>query len=324
MDDIWVEKYRPQGLKEVVGQDAIVERLSAYVKANNLPHLLFAGPAGTGKTTCAIAIAKDLYGEEWRNYFQELNASDERGIDVVREKIKEFARTAPIGKIPFKILFLDEADALTGDAQAALRRTMERYTHTCRFVLSCNYSSKIIDPIQSRCAVFRFKPIKAEDVGKHLTKIAKLEGISITKEGMDALLYVSAGDMRKAINSLQVAASVSKKIDDEVLYQVTSTARPEDVKKLLETAMKGQFLPARSILDELLIKYGLTGEDIVKQIHSTIFGLGIPDKYKVQLIERTAEVEFRIVEGSNDRIQIEALLASIVLVGELLKAQTRK
>jgi replication factor C small subunit len=130
--------------------------------------------------------------------------------------------------------------------------------------------------------------------------------------------------MRKAINSLQVAASVSKKIDDEVLYQVTSTARPEDVKKLLETAMKGQFLAARSILDELLIKYGLTGEDIVKQIHSTIFGLGIPDKYKVQLIERTAEVEFRIVEGSNDRIQIEALLASIVLVGELLKAQTKK
>ena len=201
---------------------------------------------------------------------------------------------------------------------------MERYTQTCRFILSCNFSSRIIDPIQSRCAVFRFKPLKSEDVGKHLTKIAKLEGLTITKEGLDALLYVAQGDMRKAINSLQVAASVSKKIDDEVLYQVTSTARPEDVKKLLETAMKGQFLPARQILDELLIKYGLTGEDIVKQIHNTIFGLGIPDKYKVQLIERTAEVEFRIVEGSNDRIQIESLLAHLVLVGELLKSQAKK
>jgi ribosomal protein S19 len=144
------------------------------------------------------------------------------------------------------------------------------------------------------------------------------------KEGMEALLYVAAGDMRKAINSLQVAASVAKKIDDEVLYQVTSTARPEDVRKLMETAMKGQFLQARQILDELLIKYGLTGEDIVKQIHSSIFGLGIPDKYKVQLIEKTAETEFRIVEGSNDRIQIEALLAHMVLVGDLIKAQAKK
>jgi len=324
MDDIWVEKYRPKGLDEVVGQDAIIERLSAYVKAENLPHLLFAGPAGTGKTTSAIAIARDMYGEEWRNYFQELNASDERGIDVVREKIKEFARTAPIGKIPFKILFLDEADALTSDAQAALRRTMERYTRTCRFILSCNFSSKIIDPIQSRCAVFRFKPIRSEDVSKHLTKIAKNEGLTITKEGMEALLYVSQGDMRKAINALQVAASVAKKIDDEVLYQVTSTARPEDVRKLIETAIKGQFLAARQILDELLIRYGLTGEDIVKQIHSTIFTLGIPDKYKVQLIEKTAETEYRIVEGSNDRIQIEALLAHIVLVGDLIKIQTKK
>jgi replication factor C small subunit len=324
MDDIWVEKYRPTNLGDVVGQDAIVERLKAYVKSKSLPHLLFAGPAGTGKTTSAIAIAKELYGEGWRQYFQELNASDERGIDVVREKIKEFARTAPIGDHTFKILFLDEADALTPDAQAALRRTMEKYTHTCRFILSCNFSSKIIDPIQSRCAVFRFRPIKGEDVGKYLKKIAKAEKITITKEGLEALLYVAQGDMRRAINSLQVAASVSKKIDDEVLYQVTSTARPEDVKKLIETALKGQFMAARDTLDQLLIDYGLSGEDIVKQIHKTIFSLGIPDKYKVHLIEKTGETEFRIVEGSNDRIQIEALLAQFVLVGDLLKSKSSR
>jgi len=324
MDDIWVEKYRPAKLADVVGQDAIVERLMAYIKSKSLPHLLFAGPAGTGKTTSAIAIAKDLYGEPWRQYFQELNASDERGIDVVREKIKEFARTAPIGDHAFKILFLDEADALTSDAQAALRRTMEKYTRTCRFILSCNFSSKIIDPIQSRCAVFRFRPIRGEDVGKHLKKIAKAEKITITKDGLEALLYVAQGDMRRAINALQVAASVNKKIDDEVLYQVTSTARPEDVKKLIEIALKGQFLAARETLDQLLINYGLSGEDIVKQIHKTIVTLGIPDKYEVHLIEKTGDTEFRIVEGSNDRIQIEALLAQFVLVGDLIKSKSSR
>jgi replication factor C small subunit len=323
MDVIWVEKYRPRNLADVVGQDAIIERLQAYVRTKSLPHLLFAGPAGTGKTTSAIAIAREVYGDDWSQYFQELNASDERGIDVVRQKIKEFARTAPIGDFTFKILFLDEADALTPDAQAALRRTMEKYTHTCRFILSCNFSSKIIDPIQSRCAVFRFRPIKGEDIGKYLKKIAKAEKVSISKSGLEALLYVAQGDMRRAINALQVAASVNKKIDDEVLYQVTSTARPEDVKKLIETALKGQFMGAREVLDKLLINYGLSGEDVVKQIHKTIFSLGIPDKYKVHLIEKTGEIEFRIVEGSNARIQIESLIAQFVLVGDLIKSQKK-
>ncbi|HPP44355.1 MAG TPA: AAA family ATPase, partial [Methanomassiliicoccaceae archaeon] len=149
MNEIWIEKYRPRSLKDVVGQKDIVDRLRSYVEVKNLPHLLFAGPAGTGKTTCAVALARELYGETWKGNFNELNASDERGIDVVRGKIKEFARTAPLGGAAFKIIFLDEADALTSDAQAALRRTMERYSRTCRFIFSANYSSKIIDPLQS-------------------------------------------------------------------------------------------------------------------------------------------------------------------------------
>ncbi|MBU4255733.1 MAG: replication factor C small subunit, partial [Candidatus Thermoplasmatota archaeon] len=207
MHDVWIEKYRPKKLDEVAGQDNVVERLKAYVKTHSLPHLLFAGPAGTGKTSCAIALAKEMFGDVWKQNFHEMNASDERGINVVRTKIKDFARTASIGEVGFKIIFLDEADALTPEAQAALRRTMEKFTKTCRFIMSVNYSSKIIEPIQSRCAVFRFRPLKQEDIKKYLAFIAKNEGLKITDDGSDAIVYVASGDMRKAVSSLQVAAS---------------------------------------------------------------------------------------------------------------------
>lgn len=276
MNEIWIEKYRPRSLKDVVGQKDIVDRLQSYVEVRNLPHLMFAGPAGTGKTTCAVALARELYGDMWKGNFNELNASDERGIDVVRGKIKEFARTAPLGGAEFKIIFLDEADALTGDAQAALRRTMERYSRTCRFVLSCNYSSKIIDPIQSRCAVFRFRPLRPEDVRNNLQKIAAAEMLDVDDDALDALVHVSQGDMRKAVNSLQVAASLGERITVNVVYHTTGMARPEEVRELLETALEGDFIAARNRLDEVMINYGLSGEDIIKQIHQTVFDLNIP------------------------------------------------
>jgi len=316
MNEIWIEKYRPRSLKDVVGQKDIVDRLQSYVEVRNLPHLMFAGPAGTGKTTCAVALARELYGDMWKGNFNELNASDERGIDVVRGKIKEFARTAPLGGAEFKIIFLDEADALTGDAQAALRRTMERYSRTCRFVLSCNYSSKIIDPIQSRCAVFRFRPLRPEDVRNNLQKIAASEMLDVDDDALDALVHVSQGDMRKAVNSLQVAASLGERITVNVVYHTTGMARPEEVRELLETALEGDFIAARNRLDEVMINYGLSGEDIIKQIHQTVFDLNIPDADKVRLMDRTGEVEFRMVEGSNERIQLESLLAYLILVGE--------
>ncbi len=316
MKEIWVEKYRPKTLDEVVGQDEIVERLKAYAEAENLPHLLFAGPAGTGKTTCAIALARDMFGEDWRQNYYELNSSDERGIDVVRSKIKEIARLAPIGGRSFKIIFLDEADNLTADAQAALRRTMETYSKTSRFILSANYSSRLIEPIQSRTAVFRFRPLKPEAIREYLGRIAKAEKLKIADDGMDALIYVAEGDMRRAVNSLQVAASVGSTIDADVLYKVASTIKPEEVKALIEKALTGDFLRAREVLDRLLIEYGVSGEDVLRQLHRSVFDINAPDEFKVRLLDRIGETDFRLIEGSNERIQLEALLAHFVLIGQ--------
>ena len=271
--------------------------------------MLFAGPAGSGKTTCAIALARELYGEAWRESLIELNASDERGIDVVRGKIKDFARAASIGGADFKIIFLDEADSLTSDAQAALRRTMERYTQTCRFILSCNYSSKIIEPIQSRCAVFRFRPLSISDVKMSLNRIADAEKVVVTEDGLDAICGLATGDLRKATNILQVAASLGKKVDQELVFESTESIKPSEIQDLLKTALGGNFSAARSRLDEIIVRHGLSGEDIVHGIHRAVFDLPVSEDAKIRLIDRVGEAEFRMVSGSSDRIQLEALLA---------------
>ena len=310
MFEIWTEKYRPKKLDEVVGQEHVVNRLKAFVREGTIPNMLFAGPAGVGKTTCAIALARELYGENWRQNFMETNASDERGINVVRGKIKDFARTKPIGA-GFKIIFLDESDALTPEAQQALRRTMEKYASTTRFILSCNYSSKIIPPIQSRCAIFRFKPIEKEKMKSHLRKIGQQESIEITEDGLDAVVRVAEGDMRQAINILQAVGITSKKLTDEAVYEVAASLKPEETKEILRLSLEGKFVQARERLINLMINRGLSGLDVIKAIHREILSMEIDDRKKAFLIDKLGEYEFRIVEGGTEDLQIEAFLAQL-------------
>lgn len=319
---LYVEKYRPRSLGEMINQTDIVERLKSFVLAKNVPHCIFAGPPGTGKTTSALCLAHDLYGKGYREHLMELNASDARGIGIVRETVKTFARTRSIGEIPFKIMILDEADNMTSDAQQALRRIMERFTGTCRFILIANYSGKIIEPIQSRCAPFRFSYMSKNAQNVYLQRIITEEGLNIEDDGLNAIFEVSGGDLRKATNALQAAAASGKLINADMVYSVIGRANPVDVLEMITSAMKGDFLGARQRLRELLLKYGSTGSDVIKQIHIEIFRSSLPEEWKVKLADAIGEIDFRMIQGADDEIQLSALLARLTEVGSALKRGT--
>lgn len=312
MFQIWTEKYRPKTLSEIINQKHVVERLKAFVKEKNIPHMLFAGPAGCGKTVSAFAIAHELYGEDWKQNLLNLNASDERGIDVIRGKVKDFARTRSMGNFPFRLIFLDESDALTPEAQQALRRTMEAFSNISRFILAANYSSRIIEPIQSRCAVFRFSSLKDSDVKEYVERIVKGEKLRIDESAIDAIIKLSEGDLRRVGNILQASAVLNKKIDEDTIYEVSAQAEPKEVRKMVEHALNGKFLDARESLKELLLKKGVSGEDIVRQISSLIYDLNVSEKAKAELMEKVGEFEYRLQTG-NDQIRLESLLAQFAL-----------
>lgn len=314
-NEVWTERYRPHKFEEVVGQEEIIRRVKSLVNSMNIPHLLFAGPAGTGKSTLALIVVRQLFGESWRDNYLELNASDERGIDVVRQKVKDFARTKAIGDVPFKVIFLDEADALTREAQQALRRTMENYTSTCRFILSCNYSSKILDPIQSRCVMFRFQLLEKKDIKRRVDFISASEGLTINEEAFNTLYESSEGDCRRVINLLQATSSISPNITPDLINTIVSQAKPSDIKIVLEYALTGDFQSSREKLLDIMLKESISGQDVIKAIQKEIWNLQIANDIKVELTKQTGEAEFRLVEGSDEFIQLEALLAGFVMAG---------
>ncbi len=314
----WVEKYRPRRLDNVVNQKGIIKRLKQFIKDESMPHLIFAGPAGTGKTTSALAMVRELYGRKMavNATFLELNASDARGIGVVRTYIKDFAKTKPPSDISFKILILDEADNMTAPAQQALRRTMEKYTRNCRMILICNYSNKIIPPIQSRCVVFRFSSLNNDDIKERVKYIASQEKINITSDGLNALVDVSKGDCRRAINYLQSCWTISKKIDQDIVLRVAGEVPPEKIREILQTALEGQLQFSLKLLDDITREYGLSGINIIKNIHREIYDLSISEDLKIEISKLLAEFEYRLSQGGTEEIQLQALLANIVMLNQ--------
>lgn len=310
-DMMWIEKYRPKKIDEIIGQDETKTRLKGFVESKSLPHLLFAGPPGTGKTSTVITLATEIFGEgNISGNLLELNASDDRGIDIIRNEVKDFAKTLPIDA-PFKIISLDEADALTSAAQHALRRTMEKYVSSSRFVLLCNYPGKIIEPIQSRCAFFRFQRLGDDVIKEQMEYISKQENVDYTSKGLDMLVKVSNGDLRKAINVLQATAATGGKIEETSVLETVGGVDPNEIEKLLNAARNQEFDRAKGKLQDLIFVRGVAGSDIIREINSNITKMDFSDESKLKIIDRLAEVDFRLTEGASPDIQIAALLAHI-------------
>ena len=306
---MWVEKYRPQRLADVVNQGEIIGSLEALIRdPADMPHLMFSGSAGVGKTTTALCITRQILGEYARDYTLELNASDERGIGMVREKVKKFSRFAGMGNIPFKIIILDEADEMTSDAQTALRRIIEDTAKICRFIFIANNIAKIIDPIQSRCATFKFTAVSEKDVIGRLEMIAKKEKVKFDNKGMKAIYDYSQGDLRHAINLMQAVSSLGE-ITQENVQASAGLTRTSDVDKTLRTALDGDVAGAREKMIELIKVYGMSESDFLKYVNAAVFKL--KDDRTSEILQVIAKYDYRILVGANYEIQLSAMLAEI-------------
>lgn len=322
----WVEKYRPLSLADVAAHRDIVDTIDRLTNENRLPHLLLYGPPGTGKTSTILAVARKLYGAQYHNMILELNASDDRGIDVVRQQIRDFASTQSFSfgpKSSVKLILLDEADAMTKDAQFALRRVIEKYTKNARFALICNHVNKIIPALQSRCTRFRFAPLDPVHVTERLKHVVESERLDVTDGGLAALVRLSNGDMRKALNILQSTHMASQQISEEAVYLCTGNPMPKDIEQIVYWLLNESFLDGYKRVSEMKARKGLALVDIVREVTMFVFKLKMPSDVRVQLINDLADIEYRLSFGCNDKLQLGSIIGTFTSARSALVAAAK-
>ncbi|CAK5283119.1 unnamed protein product [Mycena citricolor] len=304
----WVEKYRPVTLDDVVSHKDIVSTIDKFIQKNRLPHLLFYGPPGTGKTSTILAVARRIYGKDYKKQILELNASDDRGIDVVREQIKQFAETRTLFSKGFKLIILDEADMMTQQAQAALRRVIEQYTKNVRFCIICNYVNKIAPAIQSRCTRFRFSPLPIQEVEKRLDTVIEGEQVRLTADGKKALLKLSRGDMRRALNVLQACHAAYDITSETEVYNCTGHPHPSDIETIVNSMLSDEFTTSYQLINKMKTERGLALQDLLTGAFDYIEGLELKPHARIYLLDYIATIEHRLSTGASEKIQLSALL----------------
>jgi len=321
----WVEKYRPNALDELISHEDIINTIRTFIKNDKLPHLLFYGPPGTGKTSTILACAKEIYPAKlFSSMVLELNASDERGIGIVRGQILNFASTRTIFNSGYKLIILDEADAMTNDAQNALRRIIEKYTDNVRFCMIGNYLSKIIPALQSRCTRFRFGPLKEEQILPRLEHVAKEEGVNLTDDGKKALMTLSLGDMRRVLNILQSCAMAFDTVSEYTVYKCTGHPQKADIGNIVNWALNEDFNTAYNNIQKLKTSEGLSLQDILTEVHLYVHRLVLPGPVKIGLLTKMAELEARLMGGSSEKIQLGGFLAAFQMAREAIKVEEEK
>jgi replication factor C subunit 2/4 len=308
----WIEKYRPAKLSQIVGNKRIISNLQSISESGNLPNLILAGPPGTGKTTSVLALAHELLGENFKKAVIELNASDERGINVVRDKIKRFAQQKiPLPEGRHKIIILDEADSMTSSAQGSMRVTISDYSNTTRFVLACNDSSKIIEAIQSRCTVLRFGKLSSDDIKERIKFVLNNENAKYDEKGLQAIIDTCNGDMRYALNNSQSCIVGFGEINEENVYKIVELPRPKEIEKIYNFCLNKMFVDAINKFSELF-NDGYSCLEIISVFNRLIQENDkIDDKVRIILLKKISEYKMNLIDGLDSDLQMSGFISEI-------------